>query len=845
MKVTTKRIRELRTIIFWCDRLGVEYDNTHSIVGIAQGLNAKTSTKKKKREKSNFAPDSVYENERKITVVNMGSYNLHGMHIFGANVQLSRAIPNIADGFKPVGRRVLYSMARISHADKKLKKALGLQGDVIKIHPHGPSSVEDVLTLFAKPWELNYPLIEIDGNKGNAAGKRAAALRYLDAKLSDYAYDCYFADWDEKLVEMRATYNRDEYEPDYLISKFPDLLLRPSTGFTFGMASNIPSYNLGEAFNAMIELIKDKDYNPILIPDMPCSCVIMDEGKFPEICNTGVGAFKMRGEIEIDYEHNRLDVISIPYQTKLSDVKEKIVALRATCFPNLKDIFDGTDKSGINLELTFRPGTDLDVMKAMLYKKTALESVFGTQMRYVDMQRGKASIYNLKEIMMYWLNNRRNVKRKFYINKFVNGKERVNILEVMIDICQDEKFLQAVIKLIRKSKRDELAEVIHERYPNVSTTQAMGLAKMRLEQFSETALSEHRLELKTLIKNLEEWDKIIHSAKKIDKIIIKELEEAIAKYDTPRKCRIEKYVADEDGSSLISDRDYILVVTRNGYVKKLPPNAKDIGDFNPGDDPIMTYKANNRETIIAFDEKGMVHPICVNDITETPAGTKGVSLSQYIHLAGQIVSILRKDDITEKSHFIFVTKNGMIKKTDCAKFGFKKSVASILLKKDDKLVDVLHGKSNTNVIIYTKKGYGTRFNTNEFQATSRMSGGVIGINLEENDEVIGLTKVHKKDDYIMVMTAKGMGKVCSLDSFATEKRRGSVVQLATLIRSDEIVSVIACSETANFLIIMKNDAVKVPFDEFSELTRNHYGKKVVGVRRGDLIIRCLNLNPNN
>ena len=818
-----KKKRELATLIRLCDSIGALYS-------------------KSARGKSNFIDESKYRTTRNIHEVNMGEYNRKGMHIFGANVQLSRAIPNIADGFKPNGRRVLYAMSRISHADKKLKKALGLIGDVIKIHPHGDSSVEDTITLFSKDWELNYPLVLIDGNNGSPDGDTAAAARYLDARISDYAYDCYFADWDSRLVEMRPTYNQDEMEPDYLISKFPDLLLRPSTGFTFGKASSIPSYNMVEAFNAMIELIKDRDYNPVLIPDMPSGCIILDEGKFKEIAETGKGSFRMRAEIEIDEKKSQLIVLSIPYQVKLKDVKEKIVALRGTSLASLKDMFDGSDGNGINLELTFAPGTDLNAMKSILYKKTSLETVFGVQMRYVDMQQGKPLLYTLKEIMLSWLDNRRTVKRKYYINKLVLAKERLNILNILIDICDDTDYLNKIIKLIRKSETDEIIKSLTSRY-DISSTQANGLSKIRLGELSATSYAQYKLERKKLQQDIPEYDSIIHSAKKIDKRIIEELEYAIRKYSKPRRCRIVKYIPEEDEmDKMISTSNHVIVITKNGYIKKLPENTKSIGELNSGDVPTQTMNVSNRDMLILFDRKGLVHKLNVWDIPDTSQTSKGLSLSQYIRLAGPIVQVLSKSELTDKSYFIFITKNGMIKKSECNKFAFKTSVSAMILKNKDELVSVTYGTENSDIIIFTKNGMGTRFNTDEFTPTSRMSAGVIGMNVAEDDEVRGITRVKSKDTHIMVITERGMGKVCSLDSFTTSKRRGDVLKLTSLVGEDKLLNVIACAPGSTFLVVLKEDNTCLTFEDFAELTRAHYGKKVVPVKRGDMIIDCIRLH---
>jgi DNA gyrase subunit A len=566
----------------------------------------------------------------------------------------------------------------------------------------------------------------------------------------------------------------------------------------------------------------------------------LDEGKFPDICHTGTGSFKIRSEMTLDEESCSITVESIPYHVKLDDVKDKINSLRSSSLSPLIDMFDGTDFSGINLYLKFAPGTDLKAMQNVLYKKTALESVFATQMTYVDMERGELSIYNLKEVMMRWIENRRIVKRKMLNNKLVMGKKRLHVLDIVIDICEDKKLLEKVIQLIRKSRKEEVVKLLHEKY-DISSIQAIGIANMRIIELSKTAHDEYVEERKNLKKEVADIEAKVNSIKKIDADIIEELESAIKKYNKPRRCQVVKYKPDDDLVSSVSNTNHILVFTKNGFVKKLDANATEIGELNPGDDPISTRKVNNRDTIIVFDSKGFCHPIKVSDIAVCDTKAKGITLSTYARISGQVVSIIPQKDIKKNSFFIFLTKNGMIKKTECDKFAFKTSVISIALKNDDELVSVIHGNNKMDIIVFTKNGYGIRFSTETISPTSRISSGVIGMDISTGDNIIGIAEVKSSDTHIMIMSSKGMGKVCDLDSFPITKRRGDVLILSKLTGSDELVDVIPCNAASRFLIVMINDSMPLDFNDFSELTRAHYGKKMVSVRRGDKIIRCIKL----
>jgi DNA gyrase subunit A len=461
-------------------------------------------------------------------------------------------------------------------------------------------------------------------------------------------------------------------------------------------------------------------------------------------------------------------------------------------------------------------------------------------MRYVDMQQGKTKVYTLKEIMMHWLNNRRTIKRKIFINKFVNGKERLNLLDVLVKICEDKKLCDSIISLIRKSERDAVVELIHKKF-DISTTQALGIANMRISGLSKTSLAEYREEYRRLVKDIKEWDDLIHSPKKIDKIIIKELEDAIRKYDKPRRSRVVKYNAAKEENAMISDKDYVIIFTQKGYIKKLPADTKSVGELMAGDEPIYSTYINNRESVVLFDKAGYVHPVNISSIPECSVKSKGLNLSQYVSINGEIIAVIPKNQITDRSHFIFVTKKGFIKKSECKQYALKNSVKGINLK-DDELVSAIHGKSNSNVIIYTRNGLGVRIDTSEFVATSRNAAGVIGINLKPGDFVIGMTVVRKNDTHILVMSERGCGKVCSLDALPTSKRRNEPLILSAIGKGDSITSILSCNESSKFIIVTKDNAVPMYFDQFPELTRNHKGKKVVKVGRGDSIIRSIRLN---
>lgn len=783
--------------------------------------------------KFKYPDPSIYEKEKDPVEVNIGDFNYENMKKFGANVTLMRAVPEIIDGLKPVERRSLYATAFLAGALKKKKKMLRIIGAVISIHPHGNMSVEDAIANMSKPWETLYPLISIKGNNGQPSGVRHAAARYLDACISDYAYDCFFKEWNDAIVEMSLSYNPEFEEPDYINARFPNILVRPVTGFTFSTTSNFPSFNMEEAFNAVIELIKDPNYEPVLYPDMPSGCTILDEGNFPDICKTGIGTFKMRADVEIDQQNHRLIFRTIPYHTTVQKIIEKISDLKKNGeIPGLVDIFNGSNDFGIDLEIKCGQDVNLQDTLALLYKKTALQDIFNVRMIFVDNYELKQ--FNLKGVMQKWINNRRIMKHKYFTYNLVKLRERQHILQALIEITESEESCKQMIHDVRHSRTDELVEKLCKRFKGLTSLQAKELTEMKVKQFS---VDNHKKFVEEFAKNkelIEEYEELIKKPKKIDKIIIKELKDAIAKYAMPRKCKIVKL---EPEHQQVSNSEYNLVFTRKGMIKKLAAKNKSIGQLNDGDDPIQVTKVSNRDRVILFDKGGMVHSIRVSDIVQSELKSKGTQLGRYATLRGDVVMAMPLSDIQPEGEFIFVTERGIIKKTSCSKYAFKSSVISIVLKGDDKLASVIYAKTNADIIVYTENGYGNRFNTNSFSETSRMSSGVIAIDIAEDDRVIGVARVSSKDTHIALITDRGMGKVCGLNTFETGKRRSEVLKLIGMSDKDKLLEVIPCKDGDRFLTVMKHDTVYVEFLDFPELTRNHYGKKLISVPNGEQIIR--------
>ena len=786
---------------------------------------AKTSKKSHLKE----IDEQVYLDDSRIERANIADLNTENMKLYGANINLARVFPEIHDGLKLVERRILFAMYAISKVVKKKKKVLTLTGDVMQIHAHGDASVYGTMVRIAQPWNMVIPYITGQGNFGNISGEEAAASRYLEAQLSDYAIDCFFSDFNPDIILMQETYNRDMKEPVHLPSKYPNCLLSSADGLGFGPATHIPTFNLEEVIQATIQLIKNPKYKPYLIPDITTGCLIIDEGKFEEICDTGRGTFKMRAEIVKDEDEKCIIIKSIPFQVSLPSVKEKIAELIENKvingFKQMKDY----SASKIHLEIYFRPEVDLDNIINILYTKTRLQETYPVQMKMVD--DFAVEDFSVKSALLRWIDIRYQFKRKLFINKLVKLEERNHILKVLIMIL-DGKNGEKTLNIIKSSTKEEIINKLVSNY-NITTLQAKEISNMRLNAFNKTALAEYKKELKDNIDEIKELSERISNPKKINNIIIKELEEGIKKYASPRKSRIIKIGKEYK----YSDYETRLIFTKNGYVKKLKDGVKQIGSLGESDEPVDVKVINNRDEVIIFDKRGSVHTCEVGLISQDDLTTIGTPLSTYINITGTPVSVFRRSDITDNMEFVFITKNGIIKKTDVDNFAFKNSIISITLKNDDELVSVIPIKKNIDIIAYSKYGYGLRFNTKEIPSSKRMAIGVIAFPLAENDEIMGVKEIHKNDKYLCIITEKGYVKKCTLEVLESKKRRSEPVSIIPIRHKDGINTVINCTDGDTIKVITKKNIYNLAVNELPVSLKFNEGTKLIPVKQSDMIIK--------
>lgn len=771
----------------------------------------------------------VYKNDTSIINVPIADHNTEKMKLYGANVNLARMIPDIRDGLKPVERRIIYSMYEFSKAISKFKKVQTIIGLTMNIHPHGDSSIYNTIVRLAQPWENLLCPIDGYGNYGDIKGSPAGAARYIEAKLSNYALDCFYSDYDPKIMEMNPSYQPEILEPEYFVTKYPNMLMSISTGMGFSIATGIPTYNIEEILNATIDLIKNPKAKLNLIPDIPTGCLIIDEGQFDTITETGRGVFKMRGEIAMDEDKGVLVIKSIPFQSSLLRVKNKIKELveskQIVGFKHMEDY----SSTVIHLELFFKKDVDLRHIVQILYKKSGLQKSFPVQLKMVHDFEIKD--YSVRTALLSWIDIRRLFKRKYFINKLVKAQDRKNFLDILIFILNKDN-AEKTLKIIKKNNSDAIINALMKEY-GISSLQARIISNMKMKEFSKNAYDAYKDEIKELPQKIKEYKKILQDNETIDKIIIEELKEGIKKYHAPRRSRV---VTIEDKEEY-ANTDHILVFTKNGYVKKLLDGTEGIGEIGNGDEPTYVIKVNNKDNLIIFDKKGYVHTLDVGKIEPANSDTIGYLLSKYINVSGEVVSIIPKSKLNQDSSFLFITKQGIIKKTAVQNYAFKSSTMSIILNKTDELVSVINIIEDKDIVVYTEYGMGLRFNSSEINPTQRLAKGVIGVTMAENDKVIGISTISKSDKYLFLLTTSGNAKKCKLSLLTTKERRGNTIQLISIRGKERLFYATGATDKNHFNIILKNGIETIQMVDVPSKLKIDDGEKMIPVRKGDSILR--------
>ncbi|MCB9257411.1 MAG: DNA gyrase subunit A [Chitinophagales bacterium] len=795
---------------------------------------------------------------------------------YSMSVIVSRAIPDVRDGMKPVHRRVLFGMNDLGLAPNKAhKKSARIVGEVLgKYHPHGDSSVYDTMVRMAQPWSLRYPLVDGQGNFGSVDGDPPAAMRYTEARFNRIAEEI-LADIEKETVDFQLNFDDSLEEPSVLPSRIPQLLVNGASGIAVGMATNILPHNLSEVIDGMKAYIDNKDITIdeliqyIKAPDFPTGGTIYGYEGVKEAFETGRGKVVVRGKAIIENNDGTRDKIiinEIPYQVNKATLIQKISELvHEDKIDGIADINDESDRDGMRIVIDLKREAIPNIVLNTLYKLTQLQTSYGVN--NIALVDGRPRLLNLKELIQYFIEFRHDVvvrRTKFELRK---AEERAHILEGLI-IASDN--IDEVIKIIRASSNTEDARAnLMERFA-LSDLQSRAIVEMRLRQLTGLEQDKLRSEYEEIMKTIARLKEILESQELRYEIIKTELDEIKEKYGDERRTNIEFAAGDIDITDLIADEPVVVTISHLGYMKRTP--ATEFKTQNRGgkgskggttrDEDFIEhmFTATAHNYLLLFTEKGRCFWMKVYEIPEGSKTSKGRALQNLINipsddniLAYIPIKDLKDEEFLDSHYILFATKLGTVKKTPIRDYSRVRTngVNAINIREEDSLVRVALTTGDSEVVMATRQGRAVRFDESHVRSMGRTATGVRGVTLAaKDDEVIGMITANKedKDVTILVVSENGYGKRTALDEFNEEtkeweavyritKRGGKGVKTMNLTeKTGKLISIREVTDNDDLMIINKSGiAIRLELDRVSVLGRATQGVRLISLKGNDSI----------
>lgn len=836
--------------------------------------------------------EKSFLNTERIKDVNIEEYLPERMTLFSANLSYARQLPKVADGLKPINRRIMINMYKDGlRYDKKAAKASLPVSNTMAWHPHADSSIYSSLVGMSQQWKNRLALVDFIGNNGSTYDPEGyAAMRYTEARISRYGWECFFEDFDPQCLEMIHNYTKDEEEAFVLPSKYPNILLNGDMGIAVGNAYAIPPYRPED----VVGLIKKLMRNPyakdcVLIPDIPTECELIDDGNFVKIAETGEGVLTMRAVIDISEDrwspsgkHTKpvwvLTVRSVPWMTSLKKISDSIIKLAKEKSLSILDIKDNTQMYRVNKDLCLQKisfeiiidhNLDPYQVRAQLYSKTDLQKSQSIQFKAVTDDL-KVKTFNLRELALQWIDGRREYKRRHYNRKLRSLMDDISFYEVMINITSGNK-IDKTVAILRKTKRDDQLQQMMVHGP-MSSHQAAKVLQMRMSTISSEANEEFKRELKKTEEELEKVKEILRSEKKIDEIIIDELED-LKKFYTPR---ISKVVTLDD-QQVISDQKVALIVTKKGKVKKIPDhNGKrtldeirdlfngvksHLGSFDQYDYPTHAIYVHNYDAVTFIDSLGRYSTIPVSIIPNTEMANTGYKLYDYTRLDGEIIDVFEcstPEEDTKKVKLltgnnvsqVFLTSQGMVKQIPLTDFMLSPTARKIRNQKCMKLKDgdtlawtgaMLDG---TNLLIYTRKGEYAYVNAGNIPMSNKDTMGNIGVKCREDDSCVGCCVIDNSP-YMLIVTSKGCVKRVETNFLGEPGKRMRSSYLAEIDANDDIITCITCKDEDELVVVSKSGIKTLMVSDIPVLGRKAKPRKMIPVALGDVISTVYTRKPQN
>ena len=775
---------------------------------------------------------------------------------YAMSVIVSRALPDVRDGMKPVHRRILYVMNELSlWPEKPFRKSASIVGDVMgNYHPHGDAAIYDALVRLSQDFSLRYPLVNGHGNFGSIDNDPPAAMRYTEAKLQKISLEM-LEDIDKDTVDFVPNYDDRLKEPSVLPAKLPNLLINGSYGIAVGMACNIPPHNLTEVVNGTIAQLENPDItNEELMqyvkgPDFPTGALILGKEGIKDAYTTGRGKVTVRAKAEIEEDNKgrfHIIVTEIPFQVNKAALVENIAKLvSAKTIEGISDLRDESDREGLRIVIDLKRDANPNVVLNLLYKHTQLQTT--QSMLMLAIVDGQPKVLKLNEILGCYIKHREQVvirRTKFDLNK---AEARLHILEGL-RIAIDH--IDEIIRIIRASY-DDAAQKLMEKF-GLSEIQANAILEMRLrtlQGLQREKIENEYNELVALIKHLKE---ILASEALVKDIIKEELKELVNKYGDERKTAIAHAAGEIDVESLIKEETSVITLTHFGYIKRIAADAyrtqkrggKGLTAMNTREDDFVKYLfvASTHDYITFFTNLGRAYRLKAYEIPEASRTAKGMAIVNLLQLdqGEKVTAVIPVKDYDQELYVLMATKNGLVKKTKLSEYSNirKTGIQGITLKDDDELIDVRLTDGNNDVIMATRSGLAIRFKEEEARPVGRTSMGVKGIALGKDDYVIGMETIKNDEGYVLAITENGFGKRTEVEEYRCQCRAGKgILTYKTTNKTGHIIGIQIVNNEEDVMMITDTGVViRINVKDISVLGRNTQGVTLMRTSDGGKVV---------
>ncbi|MED3688494.1 DNA gyrase subunit A [Peribacillus butanolivorans] len=797
------------------------------------------------------------ENERSgVKEINISTEMRTSFLDYAMSVIVSRALPDVRDGLKPVHRRILYAMNDLGMtSDKPFKKSARIVGEVIgKYHPHGDSAVYETMVRMAQPFNYRYMLVDGHGNFGSVDGDQAAAMRYTEARMSKISMEL-LRDLNKDTVNYQDNYDGSEREPAVMPARFPNLLVNGSSGIAVGMATNIPPHQLGEVIDGVLALSKNPEITiPELMefipgPDFPTAGLILGRSGIRKAYETGKGSIIQRARVEIEEKSNGKQVIlvkEIPYQVNKARLIEKIAELaRDKKIEGITDLRDESDRNGMRIVMELRKDVNANVLLNNLYKHTAMQTTFGINL--LALVDGQPKVLNLKQCLHYYLEHQQVVIRRRTEFELRKAEARAHILEGL-RIALDN--LDAVITLIRGSQTTDIAREGLMTQFSLSEKQAQAILDMRLQRLTGLEREKIEDEYQALMALIAEYKAILADEEKVLEIIREELLEIKERFNDKRRTEITlvgfESLEDED---LIPEENIIVTLTHNGYIKRLPATTyrsqkrggRGIQGMGTNADDFVGHllTTSTHDTLLFFTNKGKVYRSKGYEIPEYGRTAKGLPLINLLEVdKGEWVNaIIPVKEFVDDWYLFFTTRHGISKRTPLSSFANIRNngLIALGLREDDELISVRLTNGEKQIIIGTKAGMMIRFPETDVRTMGRTAAGVKGISLRADDEVVGM-EILEENEEVLIVTKNGYGKRTSAEEYRIQSRGGKGIKTCNVTeKNGELIAVktVTGEEEDLMLITAAGVLIRMEVEGISKTGRNTQGVKLIRLESAD------------